>query len=265
MKTVAVLIPSFKPGKHVERCFESLNKQTLDKEYFTVYIALNGPREGYEDFLKETLRKYSFRFEYFYIPMAGVSNARNKLIEHSTEPYIVFLDDDDYVSENYLQELVKEALPKSIVVSNVYDVDEHSGELLENYLGRCFEGLSKRETSKFRSREYFSTACAKIVPRYLISNVRFDNKLDLGEDSLFMAEISSRVNLIIKSSAEACYYRILRSGSASRSKPNKIKELKRLFYLLKKYTGMLTKKKYERAFIVSRIVATLLHVRRFVG
>src|SRR5699024_9010872 len=108
---------------------------------FVVYMALNGPKNSYEELIKRAAQKYSFNFKYFYLEDAGVSNARNQLIRNSTEPYIVFLDDDDFISESYLEDLLRRVLPNSIVISNVYNLEENSKQLLTNYLNQCYETL----------------------------------------------------------------------------------------------------------------------------
>src|SRR5690606_31643500 len=102
----SVLIPTHKPDWYIERCLNSIEEQTLNKSYFMVYITLNGVKEPYEELILGLLNKYSFEYAYFYIPEAGVSNARNFMIESSVEDYITFVDDDDMLSPDYLEQLL---------------------------------------------------------------------------------------------------------------------------------------------------------------
>ena len=84
MKTVAILVPTYKPKDYFEKCLLAIENQTLSKDNFCVYIALNGQQFPYENYILNILSKVSFRYKYLYIPKAGVSNARNILIENST-------------------------------------------------------------------------------------------------------------------------------------------------------------------------------------
>lgn len=262
MKEVAVLIPTYKPKDYFEKCLMSLENQTLGKNKFTVYIALNGPKDDYEKFIFELLKKISFKYKYIYLEQAGVSNARNKLIDLSVEEYIVFLDDDDLVSENYLENLLSVSSDKFIAIANIYNFEKDIDSLKENYIGKTFVLLDDIETSKYKIRKYFSTPWAKMIHRSMIQDIRFDKKVSKGEDSLFMAMISKNVLGIKKTTKDTCYYVYEREGSATRKKVKKSKELKTILYLTAQYVKLFLKKDYEKVFILTRIAATLRKLLR---
>lgn len=262
---VSVLVPTYKAGGYIYKCFESLDGQTLSKNDFKVYVALNGPKEECEQYVLMTLNRFSFKYEYLYLEQAGVSNARNALIGISTEPFIVFIDDDDQVSPNYLEELLQASDEKTIGISNIKNFVNDITSLKENYMGNTFSKINDSETSKYKSRKYFSSPCAKMIHRNIIADTRFDTNLAIGEDSLFMAELSHRVKAVKKTSETACYYVCEREGSASRAKIDKKKEFKRIVYLLGRYSKMLFLPRYERLFIMTRIAATLSHIKRLVN
>ena len=263
MSTIAVLIPTYKPGWYLQRCLQSIEEQTLPKDNFKVYIALNGPKDNFEEVIHSALDSTNFDYEFFYLELASVSNTRNYLIENSAEEYIVFVDDDDVISKNYLEELLKVSDATNIGIANVYNFSESLDDLKGSYIGKSFEKLEKTTSSKYKSRKYFSSPCAKMIHRTIIGNVRFDTELAIGEDSLFMAKISHKVQNVKKTAASACYYVYEREGSATRQKIDKKKELKRIVYLLKEYSKMLLSFRYNTLFIMTRVAATLMHGRRF--
>lgn len=262
MKEVAVLVPTYKPKDYFEKCLLSLENQSLNKDKFCVYIALNGPKDDYVRFILELLEKVSFRHKYFYIEKAGVSNARNKLIESSTEEYIVFIDDDDLLSENYLENLLKVSTNEFIGIANIYNFEKDIDNLKENYIGKTFELLDDSETSKYKIRKYFSSPMAKMIHRSMIQDIRFDEKVSKGEDSLFMAIISKNVLGVKKTTKDTCYYVYEREGSATRKKVKKSKELKTILYLTLQYVKLFLRKDYEKVFILTRIAATLRKLLR---
>ena len=262
MFSIAVLIPTYQPNWYLERCLKSIDNQTLPKDKFKVYIALNGPKDGFDDFILSTLKSINLEYEFFYLEQASVSNARNFLIDNSTEEFVVFVDDDDVLSDNYLEELLKVSDTTNIGIANVYNFSESLDDLKESYIGKSFEKLEKTTSSKYKSRKYFSSPCAKMIHRTIINDVRFDINLAIGEDSLFMAKISHKVQNVKKTAASACYYVYEREGSATRQKIDKKKELKRIVYLLKEYSKMLLSFRYNTLFIITRVAATLMHGRK---
>lgn len=262
MSLISILIPTYAPGDYVKNCFESIERQSLSKDLYYVYVALNGPHGEYEAFLKRLLSEFSFNWKFFYLTVPGVSNARNFLIDISNEEYIAFVDDDDVMSSNYLEELLRVSSSRSIGISNCFDFDTLGGPHYDNYIGRSFKSLDDVNRSKFKSRKYFSSPWAKLIHRSMVDNVRFDTSLSVGEDSLFMATISSGVYSLNKTDSSACYFVYNRIGSVTRRKINKFNEFSRVFYLLGKYSKMLFTSKYEKLFIVSRIVATIVHLRK---
>ncbi|KKL00428.1 glycosyltransferase family 2 protein [Rheinheimera mesophila] len=262
MSKIAVLIPTYRPGTYLEECLRCFESQTLSKEYFHVYIALNGPSTGYKEYIDSLVSRFTFNLTYSYIEHAGVSLARNFLIDNSVSDYITFVDDDDLVSENYLEELLAVADEQFIGISNVKNFEDDLTNTTSNYIGSCYESLSRVEKSLFRSRQFYSSPCAKLIHRSLISENRFKVGLALGEDSLFMSELSNRVSGVVKASNNPTYFVRQRVGSATRKKLNRILEIKRISYLVLTYIKMLVSFRYNLLFILTRILATLMHFRR---
>lgn len=262
MHKVAVLIPTYKPAWYLGRCLTSLDRQTLGEQGFKVYIALNGPREPYEGLVLSILKRLSFAYEYVYLEQAGVSRARNALLDKVSEPYVVFVDDDDVVSDNYLEGLLAVSTFEDMGISCVVDFDTDVTHTKSNFIGETFEKLSDVETSKLRSRKYFSSPWAKMLHKDIIGDTRFDVRLAIGEDSLFMAQLSSNVRSIKKVTNNACYYVYEREGSATRKKAHRAQELNRIFYLLRAYFKMLVSNKYNKPFVMTRIAATFKHCKK---
>lgn len=259
---ISVIIPTYMPEIYFRRCLDSLENQTLDKSDFRVYIALNGQIHPYKNFVESLLNVYSFSHRLYCLEEVGVSNARNFLIDNSFEPYICFVDDDDVLSANYLESLIAVSSESNVGISHVRAFKENLRYAKSNYIGRSYRSLREVEGSKFKTRKYFSSPCAKMIHRNIIGDVRFDVRLSKGEDALFMAKLSPNVQLIRKATPEACYYVYERPGSSTRKKTPIFKELRRLAYLVRVYAGLLLKKEYKKTFIFTRILASLAQLKK---
>ena len=233
---ISVIIPTYKPGAYLWKCLDSLESQTMDKQQYEVIIILNGCRDPYYEHIIHHIGKYSMNIHVAQTDVAGVSNARNIGLDISKGEQVCFVDDDDWVSEEYLQQLFS-AVKKTgfITVSNVEAIDETSGKTRADYLSSVYQSLCSQKTvGLLKARRLLSSSCCKMIPKEVIGKDRFNTRLSRGEDALFMAQISSKVKGVALADAKAVYFRLLRTGSASRSD----KSLKRACgdFLLQEYS-----------------------------
>lgn len=256
MKNISVLIPTYKPKEYIQKCFKSLETQTLNKKLFCVYVCLNGKKEPYEKYILNLLSNISFNYKYLYEKKQGVSNARNKLLEISRENFVIFLDDDDIISNNYLENLLNIASKKYIGISNIYNFYNSIENLKQNYIGKTFCNIKDGEKSKFKTRKYYSSPWAKIIHKDIIDSIFFDTKLSKGEDALFMATISKNIIGVKKTTNDTIYYVNERAGSITRQKVNLFIEIQRTLYTLRKYFSLFLDANYDKLFILTRLIAT---------
>ena len=104
---ISVIIPTYKPDYTLYECLDSLNNQSFDKNQFEILLILNGDRHPYEQEISNYISTSLLKINYFYCSEKGVSNARNFGIKVANGEYITFIDSDDWVSENYLDGLLK--------------------------------------------------------------------------------------------------------------------------------------------------------------
>ena len=112
---ISVIIPTYAPKDYIWECLDSFENQTLPKEEFEVILVLNGEKEPYESLIRKKLTTYSFNSTLLYSTPNGVSRARNLGMEKAQGTYICFIDDDDWVSDNFLEELLSKACDNGIV------------------------------------------------------------------------------------------------------------------------------------------------------
>lgn len=263
MDKIAVLVPTYRPKHYINDCIKSVEDQDMDRANFKVYFALNGPKDPYENIVLDALRHVTFQYEYVYVDNQGVSNARNALLELSTESHILFLDDDDMLSANLLSTLYRARSNNSVIAAHVFRFGEGIS-YGPNYVGRFIESTAVREfTSLFKCRKILSSACAKLIPRQVVQQYRFAPELKIGEDSFFMACISPFIKKV-KIQDDCVYYVNHRSDSTSREHERISKRAPRILVLIFKFTQLLFIKEinYDSSFILTRILAVALSLFR---
>jgi len=262
---ISVIIPTYKPGEYIYKCLESLKNQSLNVDKFEVIIVLNGERIPFEEniciFVEKNLIELNVVLLHTFV--TGVSNARNIAIDTSKGNYITFLDDDDYISENYLENLLSCAASNIVSVSNLKTFDEQNN-FEKDYISECFDNhYLKKDFSIFSCRSFYSSVCGKLISKNIIRNSRYNTKRSLGEDSLFMFEISRFIERTKLAAPDTYYYRRIREGSVSRAKrplfDRIIKDVIELNFLYFKIfiTDILN---YNFLFFVSRQVSSIINV-----
>lgn len=257
-----VIVPTFKPGFYIDDLIASLNAQICDKKLFKVTFVLNGSELFYLENLDSKLSKCSFEYKLFFLSEAGVSNARNYALDHTDFPYVFFVDDDDLISENIFRDFFNVIhqdpgnLKNIIFLSNVYSFYNDPNEKIPEYLTLA-SSLSTQNIFLFR--KFLSNACSKFIPRSTIQNSRFETDLIVGEDSVFMFEISKRVSALKSINMDTIYFRRLRPNSASRRKYSFYRKNEIYSKLFIKYLKFYCSdiKSYNFLLFISRVFAIL--------
>lgn len=251
---IDIIIPTYKPSDFLFQTLKAIESQSIAFEKFKVTIILNGDKEPYYSNIKNLLEKFNFHYSLFYTKEKGVSNARNLGLEKTNNPYIIFLDDDDVLSENYLENLFLVKVPNSIVVSNVLGFRDDINNTTKDYLS--FD-QSFQSHNLIKYRKYLSNACCKLIPRKIIDDTKFDRDLFKGEDALFMFSLSHRISKIISTEPDVVYFRRIRPFSASRKKYSIPKEIKIGLQQQYRYSlvYMQNFKEYNFLLYISRILA----------
>lgn len=101
---ISVIVPIYNVEDYIENCLKSLVEQTIDKNDLEVLLINDGSPDGSEAICKRYAEKYPF-FKLFSKENEGLSKTRNFGIKHAQGKYFVFLDPDDELTVNSLQNL----------------------------------------------------------------------------------------------------------------------------------------------------------------
>ena len=263
---ISVIIPTYKPNKYLYECLCSIKNQTLCKEEFEVIIVLNGVEKPYyNDIDAHIIENNLNNVKLYYLKKTGVSNARNYGLKVALGHYIVFVDDDDLISKNYLKSLITLASEDTIVVSNFKTFRSNLKNYGGDYISKSFSNLIfKNKSSLFINRHFFSSVCGKIIPKKVINNRLFDVNFSNSEDSLFMFAISDKIRRVELSGENVNYYRRLRGQSASRKRFSPLMQFRNYFKLERKYFKIYFNNfpRYDFIFFLSRIFATTKYLAK---
>lgn len=225
----SLIIPVFNTGEKIKTMLSSISNQTY-KNYEVIIIDNNSTDNSIEivrDF-EDDLSSVLFLSE----AKQGSGAARNLGIEHASADWIIFLDADDYIESNYLEEFAKILNNNVEIAICGFDwIDFNTGE---NRITVNNKGLAKEnpyatiQIGQFPSyHAYLWNKCFKksIIEKYKIN---FHEELIVCQDLPFVVEYFTKiksVELIYK----VLYHYYIHEESASHSKSSKEFREKDLF------------------------------------
>ena len=103
MKLISIIIPVYNAEKSISKCLDSVLKQTYTN--FEVLCIDDGSKDKSLNILKKYEKKDN-RITVHHQKNMGVAKTRNKGITLAKGEYITFIDNDDYIEKDYLDNYV---------------------------------------------------------------------------------------------------------------------------------------------------------------
>lgn len=105
-KKVSVIIPVFNAQATIGRCIDSIFANGYDN--FEIIAINDGSSDGSIEILEQYAEKYPGKIRVYNQENMGVAKTRNAGIGHATGEYVMFIDNDDYIDNDYIVTFVKE-------------------------------------------------------------------------------------------------------------------------------------------------------------
>ena len=193
MPLFSVIIPVYNAEKTIERCVESICQSGKD----LVEIILVDDCSKDESFSKclKIAEKYKQVKVFKNDKNKGVSYTRNRAIDNAKGEYLLFVDSDDYVAEEYVDTFLRLVnAGKTFAVCGYYNHDE-------KYAGKCTTIVWNYEESnhtyplteiikQLQERTLLQQLWNKVfITRWVKEKqIRFDESINIGEDTRFILE-----------------------------------------------------------------------------
>lgn len=210
---VSVIVPAYNSEQYIKKTLGSILRQTYDN--FEVIIINDASVDNTLKVIEE-YKKINEKIKIINLKEnKGVSNARNTGIKEAKGKYFIFIDSDDFISENFLKKLIEKAL-------------------FDNILPRCFDFsvdkiYEKNEyLSKIAYGECLGTSCGYLINKEKCKNIFFNENITHMEDTDYITQVIARYEKVEEVS-EGIYTYVDNKDSATRkiNEPNII--LKKYF------------------------------------
>ncbi|WP_448904936.1 glycosyltransferase family 2 protein [Gemella sp.] len=150
---ISVIVPVYNVEKYLEECLDSIQNQTYGD--IEVILVNDGSTDKSKD-ICERYCKEDTRFKLINQANQGQSVARNNGVAASAGEFIAFVDSDDIIRMNYLEELMRHMSEDVDIVESKFTVQKKEF-FNENYkeINVVFEGDSEE--------------AVKVVPKHVLS------------------------------------------------------------------------------------------------
>ena len=220
MSQISIVIPVYNAEKTLIRCLDSIRQQAY-KDFEAILID-----DGSTDNSAEICKRYceaDTRFKLIKQENSGPSKARNRGIDEAVSKYLAFVDSDDYIEPNMLEEFftAAEASSADLTVCGYYtDAGSHSSISLLKYPSGVYRGEELRRIAleaidvgtDNNIRPY---SWIRFVKRDCLENprLRFNTDIYRSEDYLIWNILFTRIDSVCLIGDKPLYHYVLNGSS----------------------------------------------------
>jgi len=203
---VSVIVPIYKVEKYLNKCVDSIMKQT----YKNLEIILVD--DGSPDNCGKICDEYAQadeRIKVIHKENGGLSDARNEGIKIANGDYIMFVDSDDYLSLDCVEHLYHTSIEHNadLVIGSNKKFDDESGEIIWNTADseNKIEIMNRTDAMK----DMFMNGCSAWARLYKASVHKdiFFPYGEINEDEAIVLKILERCNTVVKTNKVIYNYR----------------------------------------------------------
>lgn len=221
---VTVIIPVYKVEDYLRRCLDSVCEQTL-KNIEIILID-----DGSPDHCGEICDEYAAadqRIKVLHKENGGVSSARNAGLEIASGKYISFVDSDDFIRNNMIEQLYGAAcMYNADLAFCLYEEIDGNTSRLSEFPKSVDITKTDANGALYEFYDYKKlievTIWNKLYKKELISDIRFDINKKSAEDVEFLMKYILRCSITVKVNASLYGYYVQRMNAAQSKKNNDI-------------------------------------------
>lgn len=216
---LSIIIPTYNVEDYITKCLESIVSQDIDPDIYEIIIINDGSLDGTQKIIQEFIDSHqNYNFNLINKENGGISSARNIGIHAALGVYIWFVDGDDYVENNILGKLLKEAKSDDLdLLAFDYDtIEEDNVQKSKSFIIDSNNSTTIYDGKTFLSKIYKGYFC--MVCMFLIKRETFMQHKLLFKEKIYHEDVLITPQIIyyskrIKHINTIGYHYIMRSHS----------------------------------------------------
>lgn len=188
-KLVSIIVPIYNVENYLKKCINSLVNQTYKN--IEIILVDDGSTDSSCYICDEYKEKYS-NIKVIHKKNEGVSIARNVGIDSSKGDYIFFIDSDDFIENNVIEDLVKNFVDVDIIKISYKIINK--SKIKDISISKTFSKNEYLEAILYGS---IGGHCwGYLFDRKIIKDLYFDKNTSCMEDTIFVISCVLRANKI---------------------------------------------------------------------
>lgn len=227
---ISIIVPVYNTEKYLNKCINSILRQNFKD--FELWLIDDGSKDGSVEIIKEYEAKDK-RIKTGFIKGSGPAEPRNYGLRRATGDYILFVDSDDYLTENALDVFANIIFQfpeadfirgnQRILIDGEREAKSVFADTRNKYANKILEG--EQFLIDVLQNDY--APIDSIIKRDFLkkNNILFHEELVILEDGPFISEICASRAKCLYITDETYVYRLFTPGSATNSPKNLKKTL----------------------------------------
>ena len=265
LKQVSIIIPCYNVANHLSKCVESIRAQT--HKNFELLLINDGSSDATGKIADEFAIKDS-RIKVFHQENGGVSSARNLGLQKAIGNGIIFIDGDDYIKSNFIEQLLTYYREDFWPISGMVNIRNHNQVKnlnFENLLKKFNDvNLTSKNIFELLNKGAIGSPCARIYSNKIIkdNSLFFNEEISYQEDLLFDLRYFPYVKHIKLVDYFGYFYVEHKTSSTGRYHKN-FNQITIIYSILKSYIKTEQDEIYLKEFILQSIlrkISNIFHV-----
>lgn len=219
MAEVSIIVPIYNSEKNLESCVESILKQSFAG--FELILVNDGSIDRSGEICKRYAQKDN-RIILIEQENAGVSASRNRGIDRASGKYILFVDSDDVIPDDYVANMLtaQKKLGENYFIISAMKIVSPNKTVPEQTL-TCGEDteihLGKNDILEVFRAYLLNSPCNKLFEREILCNqkIRMKKDMSIAEDLYFNIQYWEKANFDKVVVLNDNFYMYVRTGEES--------------------------------------------------
>ena len=196
MAKVSVIVPVYNGKKYINKCVNSILRQTFKD--IEIILVDDGSTDNTLDILKEYEKRFP-NVKVIESSNLGAGGARNIGLDASHGEYILFVDADDFLREDMVEVLYKNAISNDVDIARCDNYTYFGNIRLGSYYSSTYKEdkriVNPKEEKKYVFEE-LPNVWNKLIRKDLFDDIRFREHLK-WEDGPVIRPITAKANKVV--------------------------------------------------------------------